>query len=101
MWAASLAVRAVAFGTMGFAQPGQTWVLAVNVIAIGATFGCGRMLGPAIKADVIDDDERRTGQRKEGTYFASWNLASKAAGGVAVGLAGAVLQWTGFEPNAS
>ena len=74
--------------------------MVINVAIIGALFGCGAMLGPSIKADIIDDDERRTGERKEGSYFAAWNLASKAALGAAVILSGAVLQWVGFEPNA-
>jgi Na+/melibiose symporter-like transporter len=49
------------------------------MMSIGALFGCGAMLAPAVEADVIDDDERRTGERKEGSYFASWNLATRAS----------------------
>ena len=57
------------------------------------------ILGPSMKADVVDVDELRTGERKEGSYFAIWNLATKAATGVAIAITGGVLQVSGFEPN--
>ena len=38
---------------------------------------------PSLQADVIDWDELRTGERKEGVYFAAWHLAEKLALGVA------------------
>ena len=100
LWHVSLLGRAAAFGAV-LVLPAHLAVLVANVALIGALFGCGAMLGPAVKADVIDDDEERTGQRKEGTYFASWNLAAKAAAGAAVMLSGALLQAVGFEPNAA
>jgi GPH family glycoside/pentoside/hexuronide:cation symporter len=52
-----------------------------------------------VQADVIDYDELRTGQRKEGAYFAAWSFTFKAAGGLGVMLAGLMLELSGFEPN--
>jgi Na+/melibiose symporter-like transporter len=40
-----------------------------------------------------------TGERKEGSYFAVWNLVYKAAAGVMLMLMGFVLQAAGFVPN--
>lgn len=100
VWLISLAVRALAFGAIFVFQSQTPAALFAGVVAIGASYGCGRMLGPAVKADVIDDDERRSSERKEGSFFASWNLASKAAAGGAVAVSGLVLQLSGFEPNA-
>ncbi|MEJ2132525.1 MAG: MFS transporter, partial [Gammaproteobacteria bacterium] len=57
------------------------------------------ILGPSIQADVVDYDELETGQRKEGAYFAAWNLASKAAAGVAIAISGVALTVSGFQPN--
>jgi GPH family glycoside/pentoside/hexuronide:cation symporter len=54
---------------------------------------------PSIKADVIDYDEYLTGQRKEGTYYAVWNLVRKGAGYLTALATGLVLQLTGFQPN--
>ena len=58
------------------------------------------MLGPSVQADVVDYDEYVTGERKEGSYLAVWNLIRKGAGGLTALAAGLVLQWAGFEPNA-
>jgi Na+/melibiose symporter-like transporter len=57
--------------------------------------------GQSIKADVIDWDEAETGERKEGSYFAAWNLADKAAGVLSVGLVGFFIQGPegGVDPD--
>jgi GPH family glycoside/pentoside/hexuronide:cation symporter len=57
------------------------------------------VLFPSIQADVIDYDELRSGERKEGVYFAAWNLASKTATGVSGMLVGFLLATSGFAPN--
>jgi GPH family glycoside/pentoside/hexuronide:cation symporter len=100
VWLGSLYGRAACFGAVAAVPDAGLAVLVTNMLLIGALFGCGAMLAPAVQADVIDDDERRTGERKEGTYFASWNFAAKASAGAAVILSGAVLQAVAFEPNA-
>jgi len=61
--------------------------------------GLGTTVGHSLQADVIDDDEWSTGERKEGTYFAVWNFVRKGAVGFTAFLTGAALQWVGFEPN--
>ena len=61
--------------------------------------GSGAVVGPSLKADVIDWDEARTGERKEGSYFATWNFAQKAAGGIAIWMVGTSLAMTGYEPG--
>lgn len=48
---------------------------------------------------MTDDDERRSGERKEGLYFAAWTFTNKAAGASVVLVVGAALQLAGFEPN--
>ncbi|MBT3898551.1 MAG: hypothetical protein HOF32_07695, partial [Gammaproteobacteria bacterium] len=50
-------------------------------------------------SDIIDYDEVQTGKRKEGTYFAAWNLVFKSATGFTLMLTGFVLSASGFEPN--
>jgi GPH family glycoside/pentoside/hexuronide:cation symporter len=62
--------------------------------------GCGAVVGPSIQADLIDWDELRTGERKEGAYFALWSFVRKGAFGITAGAAGLALGWTGFVPNA-
>jgi GPH family glycoside/pentoside/hexuronide:cation symporter len=98
-WIVTTLTKAAAFGGLFFVGPGDWPAMVVATCVIGATHGAGMVLGPSIKADVIDYDEVQTGQRKEGTYFASWNLAQKAASSFAIVLAGVVLDVAGFEPN--
>ncbi len=98
-WIAATAIKAMAFGVLFFLEPGQWTLLFVLIVVIGGLQGAGGILGPSIKADVIDYDEYQTGERKEGSYFAGWNLATKAAAGLAIVAAGAVLQGAGFRPN--
>ena len=64
----------------------------VSMTLIGISQAAMRTLPESIKADVIDWDEARTGERKEGTYFAAWNLADKAAGAMSVALVGFMIQ---------
>ena len=52
-----------------------------------------------MQGDVIDYDELRTGERKEGSYFAAWNFVYKSAIGVMLALTGFVLELSGFVPN--
>ena len=65
----------------------------------GVVTGALDVIMPSLQADVIDWDELRTGQRKEGVYFAAWHLAEKLALGVAAGVTGLALAASGFVPN--
>ena len=60
--------------------------------------GCGGVLGKALLADVIDLDERRTGERKEGVYSAA-STSSLKAEPRRVAASGPVMTATGFVPN--
>jgi GPH family glycoside/pentoside/hexuronide:cation symporter len=65
----------------------------------GVVSGALDVIMPSLQADVIDWDELRTGERKEGVYFAAWHLAEKLALGVAAGVTGLALASSGFVPN--
>ena len=98
-WIVATVIKAGAFGCMFFLQPGSWELIIALIVVIGAVQGAGNILGPSIKADVVDYDEYQTGERKEGSYFAIWNVATKAAAGVAIALTGFVLSAAGFQPN--
>jgi GPH family glycoside/pentoside/hexuronide:cation symporter len=83
-----------------FAGPGDWLYIAVLAGVAGIGGGCGAVVAPSIQADVIDWDELRTGERKEGAYFAVWSFVRKSAFGVTAGIAGLALAATGFVPNA-
>jgi GPH family glycoside/pentoside/hexuronide:cation symporter len=52
-------------------------------------------------ADLVDYDEYSSHKRREGAYYGTYTLFSKAAGGVGVFLAGMYLKLIGFEKGVS
>lgn len=57
---------------------GIIWVTLQAIAMSGVT-----MLPPAFGAEITDHDEQLTGQRREGTYYATWGLLDQAINGVA------------------
>ena len=100
LWMFSMLLTAVSFGGMFFLEKGSVALITVLAVSAGLAAGCGAMMGPSVQADVIDYDEYRTGQRKEGAYFAAWNFVFKASFGITLMLTGYVLQFSGFVPKA-
>jgi len=103
LWIFSMLLTGVSFGVM-CVLPFIEEAAAVTTIFIAAVFagiaaGCGGTVAPSIQGDVIDYDEYTTGERKEGSYYATWNFVYKSAGGVMLLLTGFVLQFSGFMPN--
>ncbi len=99
-WIVSLSMKVVVFGGFFFARPGaETWLIALTLV-YGAAASCGAVMGPSIKSDVIDLEYARSGERREGVFFAAWNLALKCAVALAMALCGWVLAISGFVPNA-
>jgi len=99
LWLFSMVLTGVGFGGMFFLRQGDVWPISVLAMILGVAAGCGNIIAPSIQADIIDYDEYRTGQRKEGAYFAAWNFVFKGATGITVVLTGFVLQFSGFTPN--
>ena len=98
-WVFSLLVKCLLFAMAFFLGEGDFVPMMVISIGFGVMNGCGAVVGPSLKADVVDWDEAQTGERKEGSYFAAWNFVQKSAGGVAVWAIGVMLSMTGFVPN--
>ena len=99
VWTATMFAKALLFFLLMFVREGDSTLIYFVTVCFGALSGAGAVLGPSLQADVIDTDEARTGERKEGTFFAAWGLAMKAAIGTSILLSGVVLDVSGFEPN--
>ena len=99
-WLAGMALSGASFGLLVFVGPDTLWITFVAGPGAGIGMAIGSMIGPSVKADIVDVDELLTGERKEGLYYAVWNFSRKCAGGIMGGVTGLVLQWVGFEPNA-
>jgi Na+/melibiose symporter-like transporter len=100
-WLIGIGGKGIGFGLLYFigSEPGPLSLLPLALIGSGQA--CTAILPTSIKADVIDHDELETGERKEGAYFAAWNLASALASALAIGTSGFLLQWAGYQPNAA
>lgn len=96
-WSAAGYAMAGGFAGNFFVREGAFEVGIPASLAIGLGVGCVMVLAPSVQSDVIDWDEYRTGERKEGSYFAFWGLALKAAIALAMATTGFVLQASGFR----
>jgi len=94
-----MVIAPVAFAGIWTVGKGDFALLMVLLVVAGAAMGCGGVLGNALLADVIDVDERRTGECKEGVYSAAMLLALKVGTAIALALSGPIMTVTGFAPN--
>lgn len=79
------------------AQPGQVnFVLGLAVLA-GLSVSTAHVLPEAIFPDVIEWDELRTRQRREGLYYGVKNFIRKLTGALAIFAALQVLGWFGYQ----
>jgi Na+/melibiose symporter-like transporter len=98
-WIVAMVGLAALFGASFFVGEGEVALLAVLFALAGVAAGCGGAVGFSMLADVIDYDEYRSGERKEGAYAAAQGFATKAANTTIILLTGLVLQLSGFVPN--
>jgi Na+/melibiose symporter-like transporter len=98
-WMAAMLLASAAFAGIGTVGVGDFGLLMALLVVAGAAMGCGGVLGRALLADVIDLDERRTGERKEGVYSAASTLALKVGAALSIAASGPVMTATGFVPN--
>ncbi len=99
VWLFAMGLSAIGYGSVVFQDEGRLLLMVFSSLINGFAMGCGQTLGQAIKADVVDYDEYLTGERKEGAYYATWNLAGKLGTGLMMALAGWALQASGFQEN--
>lgn len=99
LWLVAMGLQAIGYGSIVFQDEGRLALMIFSSIMNGFAGACGQTLGYAIKGDVIDYDELQTGERKEGSYLAAWNLAGKLGTGLMIALSGWALQASGFVAN--
>jgi Na+/melibiose symporter-like transporter len=99
-WLVAMVLAAASFGGMWFVGAGDVTLVVLLLVLAGCAMGCGSVLASSIMADLIDLDERRTGERKEGVYSAAMMFALRVGNSLATALSGLVLSGAGFVPNA-
>jgi GPH family glycoside/pentoside/hexuronide:cation symporter len=99
LWLISTSASVAFYLALVFLAEGTIMRYCLFSLLLGICSGVGSVIGPSIKADVIDYDELLTGERKEGAYLAVWTFVQKSAAGLTAIVLGFVLQMVGFEPN--
>lgn len=98
-WLAAMLLAAGAFGGMLLVGEGDVTLTLALLVLAGCAMGCGSVLSQSLMADIIDLDEQRTGERKEGVYSAAMMFALKMGNSLATAASGLVLGAAGFAPN--
>ena len=98
-WRIGMLTFGAAIGSFFFIPPDRIGWVALMLVAAGAGSGCGTAVGPSMLADVIDWDELRSGERKEGAYSAAWGFAIKVSNAAVILLTGIGLEAFGFQAN--
>jgi GPH family glycoside/pentoside/hexuronide:cation symporter len=96
----SMIGSALGYGTILFVGPNDWHIVLVSSFLAGSASACPNVLGYTLKSEIVDCDEYRTGERKEGAYFAGWSFVGKLAAGIMVGVVGWALAWAGFDGRA-
>ncbi len=81
-------------------NPAFPWLAAVPIILNGILIGAFWVIVPAMKADIVDDDEVRTGERREGSFESVFSWLLRFTGTVFAGLSGFIVVLLGFEIEA-
>lgn len=89
----------LAQGGLFFIQPGQVGLMYLLCLMAGVGVATAYLIPWAMLPDVIELDELRTGQRREGIFYAFMVLLQKI--GLAFGLfiVGQALDWAGFQSS--
>jgi len=93
---AAMCIVGCALFSLGFLREGDRLLVYAVAMIAGVAIGGLDVLFPSMQADVIDFDELRSDERKEGVYFAAWAFAAKTALGISGMLAGLALGATGY-----
>jgi len=80
-----------------FVQPGQTQIAVVIAIMAGISVSVAHVMPEAIFPDVIDWDEIRTKQRREGVYYGAISFIRKLSSALASFLSLQALGWFGYQ----
>ncbi len=101
LWVVALVLGGATFGSFFFLDASQLPLLCLFAGFLGVSTSAVNVVLPSLQADVIDWDEWKTGQRKEGAYYATRTFLMKCAYTVMVMSTGYTLQAVGHAPAAT
>jgi GPH family glycoside/pentoside/hexuronide:cation symporter len=77
--------------------PKYPWLALVTGVLLTPGYTGMWLVIPSMIADIIDDEELRSGDRREGGFNSIFAWLGKASTSLAYGLAGVIVVWCGFQ----
>ena len=99
-WSTAMILACICFLAVQFLRKGDVNEFALICALTGLCLGADLSLPPSIQADIIAKDHKHTGEDRAGAFFGLWNLATKLALALGVGVAFPLLEWSGFNEKA-
>lgn len=79
--------------------PSNPWLMLTNTAFIGAGYAGLWLMIPSMQVDVVDYDELKTGERREGSYASIFSWVLKLSFVIGFLISGPVIELTGFDAN--
>jgi Na+/melibiose symporter-like transporter len=98
-WAWSMLWNCLVFAVVPLLGAGDVYAFLAVCVLSGVSVAVDMALPAAIQADLVDLDTRDGGGRRTGLYFGLWNMATKIALALAVGIAFPLLTLAGFDAD--
>lgn len=95
-----LAVASVAMLVSFFLPNHPTPLIYLIAVLAGAGFAGQFVFPGSMVPDVVELDEKATGERREGLYFGIWAMVGKITGALAIAMGGWSLSWFGYVEGA-
>lgn len=100
LWLSGMGVSTLGFAITTMIEPGAYGAMYASIICLAVGLGISTVIAPSVTADIVDADELRTGQRKEGSYAGVMNFIRKLGLSLAAVVAGFGLELSGYDPQA-
>jgi GPH family glycoside/pentoside/hexuronide:cation symporter len=98
-YALGLLIASVAIMTGFFFPHKATPLIYLVAVIVGIGFSAQWVFPWSMLPDVVEYDEKMTGERREGIYFGLWAFLSKFTGALGVAVSGWALDLFGYVPN--
>ncbi|HVM72835.1 MAG TPA: glycoside-pentoside-hexuronide (GPH):cation symporter [Anaerolineales bacterium] len=99
-YALGLFIASLAVIASFFFPRGATPLIYVVAAVAGMGFSAQWVFPWSMLPDVVEYDEKMTGERREGIYYGLWAFLTKFTGALGVAVSGWALQLFGYVPNA-
>jgi GPH family glycoside/pentoside/hexuronide:cation symporter len=98
-YALGLFIASLAVMTSFLLPRGETPLIYIVAAVAGMGFSAQWVFPWSMLPDVIEYDEKKTGERREGIYYGLWAFLSKFTGALGIAVSGWALGLFGYVPN--